>query len=202
MQQAQGRRKKPTAFLSKLYEILHNPEYEDLIAWTADGKTFIVKNKDVFARDVLPRYFKTNIFHSFTHQLPTYGFTKLDNCFFEYQHDLFTRGTEKHQLCEILTAYRKNKLSSTNSVSNVQLAATSSDTAEGQAVVSSASLPEDGALDPELVRENKRLRKENEALKHELHMFRSTLNYVAGLMKGLGGGGPESAVPLDEEARG
>jgi len=62
----------PTPFLTKTYQIVDDPSIDDVISWNEDGSTFVVWNPTVFARDLLPRYFKHNNFSSFVRQLNTY----------------------------------------------------------------------------------------------------------------------------------
>ena len=63
-------------FLLKLYEILENDDYKDIIHWSEDGKYFIVKNLHDFTEKILPKYYKHNNFSSFIRQLNMYDFHK------------------------------------------------------------------------------------------------------------------------------
>ena len=63
-------------FLLKLYQILENKDYKDIIEWSDDGKYFIVKNLHYFTENVLPKYYKHNNYSSFIRQLNMYDFHK------------------------------------------------------------------------------------------------------------------------------
>ena len=63
-------------FLLKLYQILENNEYKDIIEWSNDGKYFIVKNLHDFTENILPKYYKHNNYSSFIRQLNMYDFHK------------------------------------------------------------------------------------------------------------------------------
>ena len=63
-------------FLLKLYQILENNEYKDIIHWGENGQFFLVKNVHDFTENILPKYFKHNNYSSFIRQLNMYGFHK------------------------------------------------------------------------------------------------------------------------------
>jgi heat shock transcription factor len=62
----------PTPFLTKTYQIVDDHTINDVVSWNEDGSSFIVWDPTVFARDLLPKYFKHNNFSSFVRQLNTY----------------------------------------------------------------------------------------------------------------------------------
>ena len=64
------------SFLLKLYQILENEEYKDIIQWGENGKFFVVKNIHDFTEKILPKYYKHNNYSSFIRQLNMYDFHK------------------------------------------------------------------------------------------------------------------------------
>lgn len=63
---AQPRRRKEVKdepiFLRKTYEMINSCEDEHA-AWTAAGDTFVIKDPDRFANEVIPRFFKRELKH-------------------------------------------------------------------------------------------------------------------------------------------
>ncbi|KAG5133942.1 hypothetical protein JHK82_025130 [Glycine max] len=104
---AESQRSIPTPFLTKTFQLVDDQSIDDVISWNDDGSTFIVWNPTVFARDLLPKYFKHNNFSSFVRQLNTYGFRKVVPDRWEFSNEYFRRG-EKRLLCEI----QRRKISS------------------------------------------------------------------------------------------
>jgi heat shock transcription factor len=68
----ESQRSIPTPFLTKTHQLVDDQTIDDVISWNDDGSTFIVWNPTVFAKDLLPKYFKHNNFSSFVRQLNTY----------------------------------------------------------------------------------------------------------------------------------
>ncbi|XP_061361112.1 heat stress transcription factor B-2b-like isoform X2 [Gastrolobium bilobum] len=194
---AESQRSIPTPFLTKTYQLVEDQSIDDVISWNEDGSTFIVWNPTVFARDLLPKYFKHNNFSSFVRQLNTYGFRKVVPDRWEFSNEYFRRG-EKRLLCEI----QRRKISSPSPSPTVTAMATTtsaavptplpltaiptampiispSNSGEEQ-VISSNSSP---SLAPaELLDENERLRKENVQLTKELADMRSLCHNIYSLM--------------------
>lgn len=65
-------------FIKKLYDILGNPDFSEIIQWNSND-SFIIHDREKFCEDVLRRFFKTSSFDSFTRQLNKYDFRKQRN---------------------------------------------------------------------------------------------------------------------------
>jgi hypothetical protein len=62
-------------FIRKAFAMINECD-PSIASWTAEGDKFVVKNKDVFAAEVIPQYYDHNNYSSFTRQLNFYGFTR------------------------------------------------------------------------------------------------------------------------------
>jgi len=80
----ESQRSIPTPFLTKTYHLVDETATDDVISWNDTGTTFIVWNPTVFARDLLPKYFKHNNFSSFVRQLNTYVIQLSSSYLFDY----------------------------------------------------------------------------------------------------------------------
>jgi len=77
-------------FPHKLYSILSSGTFKNIIAFSNDGKSWKVLNKKLLERDVLPEYFKTGKYLSFTRNVLGWGFQRNGKA--TYYHELFCRG--------------------------------------------------------------------------------------------------------------
>ncbi|XP_065676393.1 heat shock factor protein 1 isoform X4 [Hydra vulgaris] len=65
------------AFLIKLWRIVEDPQFDHMISWHQNGKTFRVHDQAEFSKEILPKYYKHNNFSSFVRQVNMYGFRKI-----------------------------------------------------------------------------------------------------------------------------
>ena len=82
-------KKKPTSFISKTYKIVSASKYKDIISWSQDGLSFIIKDEYIFTSKILPQHFKHKNLSSFNRQLNMYGFHKTKEDALEFSHPLF-----------------------------------------------------------------------------------------------------------------
>jgi hypothetical protein len=91
-------------FLKKTYHMIDTCD-PSIATWSKDGRTFLVKDPETFASDIIPQFFKHNNFSSFVRQLNFYGFRKIkndsvrlydddDECnkYWRFKHEFFLRG--------------------------------------------------------------------------------------------------------------
>jgi len=82
-------------FPMKLYDMLSNPDNQHAISWMPHGRSWKVRQKDVFMRTICPQYFSQSKFESFIRQANGWGFRRIrkegpDRN--SYYHELFLRG--------------------------------------------------------------------------------------------------------------
>ncbi|KAI0672636.1 HSF-type DNA-binding-domain-containing protein [Trametes maxima] len=66
-------------FVKKLYKMLEDTSFADVVSWGPHGDCFVVKDMNEFTKSILPRMFKHSNFASFVRQLNKYDFHKVKN---------------------------------------------------------------------------------------------------------------------------
>ncbi|GAA5892290.1 hypothetical protein JCM6882_003631 [Rhodosporidiobolus microsporus] len=66
-----------TPFISKLYHLLSNPVYSDVIRWSGDGSSVLYVHTSQRLLETLSRFFRHSNLHSFSRQMNIYGFRRL-----------------------------------------------------------------------------------------------------------------------------
>lgn len=87
--------KLPKNFPNKLHQILSTPEYSHIISWMPHGRAWKIHKKDLFVREIVPKYFMQAEHEFFTCQLIGWGFKQLyqsGNDYSAYYHECFMRG--------------------------------------------------------------------------------------------------------------
>ncbi|CAG8637861.1 8988_t:CDS:2, partial [Ambispora gerdemannii] len=112
------------AFLNKLYNMVNDPQSNELITWSEGGTSFLVKRPQDFAREVLPRFFKHNNFSSFVRQLNMYGFHKIPHL---QQGVLQSDGQSEqwefidlNQIMNEITSIKKHQMTISSDLKNIQ----------------------------------------------------------------------------------
>ncbi|KAH3667177.1 hypothetical protein OGAPHI_002826 [Ogataea philodendri] len=66
-----------TDFVKKLFQMLEENSYSDIVRWSDTGDSFIIADTNEFTKQVLPKHFKHSNFASFVRQLNKYDFHKV-----------------------------------------------------------------------------------------------------------------------------
>ena len=86
----------PSVFPVKLHRLLNetssDKDRENIISWTADGRSFRVHDKARFASEIMPEYFGSLKYRSFQKNLNMWGFCAVRRG--ECSHELFVRDSE------------------------------------------------------------------------------------------------------------
>ena len=105
--------KQKKSFLSKLYDILNNSTYKDIIYWNKDGKSIIITNVNKFSAMILPKYYTHSNYSSFVRQLNKYGFHKSKRVINEdesYEHDKLNKNSSIDDINQCLKKKKKRNL--------------------------------------------------------------------------------------------
>ena len=123
--------KKKKTFLSKLYDILNNTTYKEIIYWNKEGKGIIIANVNEFSTMILPKYFRSSTYSSFVRQLNLYGYHKIQGVIEEgegYEHDKLNKNSTMEDFQQILKLKKRrnllmkflNKYSKDNFINNLK----------------------------------------------------------------------------------
>ena len=123
--------KKKKSFLSKLYDILNNITYKEIIYWNKEGKGIIIANVNEFSTMILPKYFRSSTYSSFVRQLNLYGYHKIQGVIEEgegYEHDKLNKNSTMEDFQQILKLKKRrnllmkflNKYSKDNFINNLK----------------------------------------------------------------------------------
>ncbi|KAK6728528.1 hypothetical protein RB195_005892 [Necator americanus] len=117
-------------FLIKLWSIVEDPQYQQIVRWDESGYSFHIIDPYSFCRNVLPHFFKHNNLNSLIRQLNMYGFRKMtpvdrgsltrtesDQDHLEFSHPYFIRD---HPEFLVNIKRKQSSRSSENSVNGVQ----------------------------------------------------------------------------------
>ncbi|ORY68256.1 HSF-type DNA-binding-domain-containing protein [Pseudomassariella vexata] len=74
---AQGGSNNSSDFVRKLYKMLEDPAYSEVVRWGNEGDSFVVLENEKFTKTILPKHFKHSNFASFVRQLNKYDFHKV-----------------------------------------------------------------------------------------------------------------------------
>ena len=178
--------KKSQSFLSKLYDILNNHNYNNVISWDTDGKKVVISDVVKLCKDILPKFYKHRNLSSFIRQLNLYGFHKYKGIMESleiYEHETFNKNITKEEIKQITKKARHNQM-----VKNLDTYINSNKEEELKEK-DSLPLPEDKVLDyltikveennknsVETLKKIEELKKEVKALNDELLQYKEVLN--------------------------
>ena len=95
---------KSESFLFKLYDILSDNTYNEIIHWDIDGKRIIIIDVINLCNLVLPKFYKHHNYSSFVRQLNMYGFHKSKGILREgegYEHEEINKFLTKEEISHI-----------------------------------------------------------------------------------------------------
>ncbi|KAI5416169.1 hypothetical protein KIW84_041278, partial [Lathyrus oleraceus] len=81
----------PSKFLVKIYQMVDDPYIDNIVSWSQSHNSFIIKDPDEFASNLLSKYFRHNNFSNFVCQLNTYGFHKIKHDQWEFANEYFLK---------------------------------------------------------------------------------------------------------------
>ena len=180
----QNKINKSESFLSKLYDILSDITYNEIIHWDTDGKRIIITDVINLCNTILPKFYKHHNYSSFVRQLNMYGFHKSKGIIKSgegYEHDKITKNSTKEEITLMSRQNKKMKIlidyinSNQKEDSNDNYILTNGN--EDDVLKYLYEKNEEnvrGSL--VLKKEMEELKKENNQLNQEIIMFKSILN--------------------------
>ena len=105
--------KKTESFLSKLFDILNDVNYNKIISWDKEGNKIIIFDVVKLCNEILPKFYKHRKYASFIRQLNLYGFRKskgIEDNLEKYEHDKFNKNITKEQIKQITNSARHNNM--------------------------------------------------------------------------------------------
>ena len=182
---SQKKENKPESFLSKLYDILSDNNYNNIIHWDNDGKRIIVCDIMNLCNVILPKFYKHHNYSSFVRQLNMYGFHKSKGIIKAgegYEHEKFNSKSTKEEINQIARQSKKMKVLA-NYIKSNQKEDSTNDTDfltngnEDDVLKYLYEKNEENQRNSlALKKEMEDLRKENSILNQEIAMFKSVLN--------------------------
>jgi len=93
------------SFPDKLYSILSDPKSQHIISFKEDGRSWQVRDKQLLEKEVLPHYFRSGKYFSFTRKVLIWGFRRSGKA--TYYHELFCR--DRRDLVVQMTSVSKSR---------------------------------------------------------------------------------------------
>ena len=101
------------SFLLKLYDIVNDITYKDIISWNIEGTGIIIKNINALCELVLPKYYHHQNYSSFIRQLNLYGFHKIQGIIKEgegFENCNFKKNNTKEEIKQFIIQNKRKKI--------------------------------------------------------------------------------------------
>jgi len=101
------------SFLLKLYDIVNDITYKDIISWNIEGTGIIIKNINALCELVLPKYYHHQNYSSFIRQLNLYGFHKIQGIIKDgegFENCNFKKNNTKDEIKQFIIQNKRKKI--------------------------------------------------------------------------------------------
>ena len=101
------------SFLLKLYDIVNDITYKDIISWNIEGTGIIIKNINALCELVLPKYYHHQNYSSFIRQLNLYGFHKIQGIIKDgegFENCNFKKNITKDEIKQFIIQNKRKKI--------------------------------------------------------------------------------------------